>query len=59
MPFNLRILPCFRPGIAYYLDRLYLAPTNRSPAKKTMRDCRGPHFVMREGSGFEVAVPRP
>ena len=34
------------------LDTLYLAPTPRSPAERTMRDCRGENFAMRENSGF-------
>jgi len=42
----LRSLPSFRPGVAYVLsDTLYLAPTARSPAARTMRSCRGPVFA--------------
>ena len=42
---RLRALPSFRPGIAYVLDTLYLAPTARSPAAHTMRSVRGPRFA--------------
>jgi hypothetical protein len=38
----LRSTPSFRPGIAYVLDTLYLAPTARSRAMNSMRLCRGP-----------------
>ena len=41
---RLQALPSFRPGIAYLLDTLYLAPTARSPAAYTMRSSRGPSF---------------
>ena len=51
---ELRSLACFRPGIAYYLDALYLAPTARLPSVNTMRSCRGPSFAMRADSGFET-----
>jgi hypothetical protein len=44
---TLRSLPSFRPGIAYVLDTLYLAPTVRSHAANSMRSCRGPSFAMR------------
>lgn len=42
---TLRSLPSYRPGIAYVLDTLYLAPTARSRAANTMRSCRGPVFA--------------
>lgn len=42
---TLRSLGSFRPGIAYVLDTLYLAPTSRSPAARTMRSCRGSDFA--------------
>jgi hypothetical protein len=42
---TLRSLPSYRPGIAYVLDTLYLAPTARSRAANTMRSCRGPGFA--------------
>ena len=42
---TLRSLRSFRPGIAYVLDNLYLAPTARSPAARTMRSCRGAAFA--------------
>ena len=48
----LKNLKSYRKGIAYVLDTLYLAPTLRSPAERTMRDCRGENFAMRENSGF-------
>ena len=42
----LRSLPSFRPGIAYVNQgTLYLAPTTRSPVRKTLRSCRGPGFA--------------
>ena len=49
---TLRSLPSFRPGIAYCLDALYLAPTPRSPAGRTMRSCRGAAFLSRKGAGL-------
>lgn len=56
----LHALPAFRPGIAYFLDTLYLAPTHRSSAVNSMRSCRGPSFQMRADSGFEEIVdPEP
>ncbi|GMH79355.1 hypothetical protein TrST_g7864 [Triparma strigata] len=42
---TLHSLPSFRPGIAYVLDALYLAPTSRSPCANTMRSCRGSTFA--------------
>ena len=48
---SLRSLRSFRPGIAYVLDALYLAPTARSPAARTMRSCRGSRFA-RKDSGL-------
>lgn len=45
-------LKSYRQGVAYILDGLYLAPTSRSPALRTMRDLRGSGFVMRRSSGF-------
>ena len=44
---TLQSLYSFRPGIAYVLDALYLAPTARSPARRTMRSCRGAAFATR------------
>ena len=45
---TLQSLSSFRPGIAYVLDSLYLAPTARSPAKNTMRSCRGAEFTKKD-----------
>mmetsp|Transcript_19853 Transcript_19853/g.39574 ORF Transcript_19853/g.39574 Transcript_19853/m.39574 type:complete len:274 (+) Transcript_19853:483-1304(+) len=45
---TLRSLYSFRPGIAYVLDALYLAPTARSPAQRTMRSCRGSAFAKKD-----------
>lgn len=56
---QLKRLHAYRPGIAYVLDTLYLAPTARSPAARTMRDSRGPGFAMRTGSGFLDANAYP
>ena len=42
---TLRSLPSYRPGIAYVIDTLYLAPSVRSHAANSMRSCRGPGFV--------------
>jgi len=53
-------LPSYRVGIAYLLDTLYLAPSCRSPAQRTMRDSRGDGFEMRDGSGFQKDLdPEP
>ena len=42
----LRACPSFRPGIAYVLgEALYLAPSTRSAAGRTMRSCRGGRFA--------------
>ena len=45
---TLQSLYSFRPGIAYVLDALYLAPTARSPARRTMRSCRGAAFATKD-----------
>ncbi len=45
---TLQSLYSFRPGIAYVLDALYLAPTARSPAQRTMRSCRGAAFATKD-----------
>lgn len=45
---TLQSLSSFRPGIAYVLDSLYLVPTARSPAKNTMRSCRGAEFTKKD-----------
>ena len=45
---TLQSLYSFRPGIAYVLDALYLAPTARSPARRTMRSCRGAAFASKD-----------
>lgn len=49
---TLQSLHSFRPGIAYVLDALYLAPTARSPCERTMRSCRGSTFAARQDAGM-------
>mmetsp|Transcript_16084 Transcript_16084/g.38609 ORF Transcript_16084/g.38609 Transcript_16084/m.38609 type:complete len:264 (-) Transcript_16084:340-1131(-) len=53
---TLRLLPSFRPGMAYVIDKsLYLSPTARSPAEQSMRSCRGPCFVTNDDSTGNIA----
>ena len=55
---TLRSLRAYRPGIAYILSNtLYLAPTARSPAGRTMRSLRGPIFEDPVDGSFATLDP--
>ena len=55
---TLRSLRAYRPGIAYILSNtLYLSPTARSPAGRTMRSLRGPIFEDPADGSFATLDP--